>query len=90
MPGTGITRDHSAAMQRMARSVQRIPGVSSPTRSGPMLASIVLDDSWAHLRDGAFVVKDVKDKERDVKPFANDPDREARLWHATAELLHQA
>jgi hypothetical protein len=52
-----------------------------------MLASIALDDRWAHLRDGAFVVKD---KERDVKPFANDPDREARLWDATAELLKSA
>jgi len=67
--------------------MQRIPGVSSPARSGPMLASIVLDDRWVHLRDGAFVVKD---KEREVKPFANDPDREARLWAATAELLHHA
>ena len=87
MPGTGITRDHSPAIQRIMRVVQRIPGVSSPARSGPMLASIVLDDRWAHLRDGAFVVKD---KECDVKPFANDPDREARLWDATAELLHWA
>jgi NAD(P)-dependent dehydrogenase (short-subunit alcohol dehydrogenase family) len=87
MPGTGLTRDHSPAIQRMGRVMARIPGVSSPTRSGPMLASIVLDDRWAHLRDGAFVVKD---KQRDVKPFANDPDREARLWEATAELLHRA
>jgi NAD(P)-dependent dehydrogenase (short-subunit alcohol dehydrogenase family) len=87
MPGTGLGRAHSPGLQRMGRLVQRIPGISSPTRSGPMLASIVLDDRWAHLRDGAFVVKD---KERDVKPFANDPDREARLWDATAELLHWA
>jgi NAD(P)-dependent dehydrogenase (short-subunit alcohol dehydrogenase family) len=87
MPGTGLTRDHSPAIQRMGRVMARIPGVSSPTRSGPMLASIDLDDRWAHLRDGAFVVKD---KQRDVKPFANDPDREARLWEATTELLHRA
>ena len=59
-------------------------GVSSPRRSGPLLASIVLDDRWAHLSDGAFVVKDEK---RDVKPFAIDPVRESRLWEATAELL---
>jgi hypothetical protein len=62
-------------------------GVSSPTHSGPMLASIVLDDRWAHLRDGAFVVKD---EEREVKPFAKDPTRESRLWDATAELLNSA
>jgi NAD(P)-dependent dehydrogenase (short-subunit alcohol dehydrogenase family) len=84
MPGTGLGRGHGPAAQRMGRTIQAIPGVSSPTRSGPALASIVLDDRWAHLRDGAFVVKD---EERDVKPFAKDPTREGRLWDATAELL---
>jgi NAD(P)-dependent dehydrogenase (short-subunit alcohol dehydrogenase family) len=84
MPGTGLGRGHSPGIQRMGRVMQRIPGISSPTRSGPALASIVLDDRWAHLRDGAFVVKA---KERDVKPYANNPDREAKLWDATADLL---
>jgi NAD(P)-dependent dehydrogenase (short-subunit alcohol dehydrogenase family) len=84
MPGTGLSRGHGPGVQRMGRAIQVIPGVSSPTRSGPALASIVLDDRWAHLRDGAFVVKDT---ERELKPFANDPAREARLWDATAELL---
>ena len=75
------------AMQRMGRVIERIPGVSSPRKSGPVLASIALDDRWAHLRGGAFVVKD---QEREVKPFAQDPQREARLWDATAALLHAA
>jgi NAD(P)-dependent dehydrogenase (short-subunit alcohol dehydrogenase family) len=83
MPGTGLGRGHGPGMQRIGCAIQAIPGVSSPKRSGPALASIALDDRWAHLRDGAFVVKD---KERDVKPFAQDPNREARLWDATAEL----
>jgi NAD(P)-dependent dehydrogenase (short-subunit alcohol dehydrogenase family) len=87
MPGTGLARGHGPGVQRVGRVIQRIPGVSSPRRSGPALASIILDDRWAHLRDGAFVVKD---KERDVKPFAKDPAREARLWDATAELLNSA
>ena len=39
------------------------------------------------IRDGAFVVKDA---EREVKPFANDGHREARLWDATGELLSAA
>jgi len=43
--------------------------------------------AWAHLRGGAFVVKD---QERQVKPFAQDPVREARLWDATAGLLNTA
>jgi NAD(P)-dependent dehydrogenase (short-subunit alcohol dehydrogenase family) len=87
MPGTGLGRSHGPAVQRVGRLVERIPGVSSPVRSGPALASLVLDGRWAHLRDGAFVVKD---EEREVKPFANDPSREARLWDATAELLDAA
>jgi NAD(P)-dependent dehydrogenase (short-subunit alcohol dehydrogenase family) len=87
MPGTGLLRGLGPGIQRVGCVAQRIPGVSSPTRSGPALASIVLDERWAHLRDGAFVVKD---QEREVKPFAEDPDREARLWDATAELLNSA
>jgi NAD(P)-dependent dehydrogenase (short-subunit alcohol dehydrogenase family) len=85
MPGTGLGRGQSSGIQRLGRVIARIPGVSSPTRSGPALASVVLDDRWAHLRGGAFVVKN---KEREVKPFAKDPLREARLWDATAELLN--
>jgi NAD(P)-dependent dehydrogenase (short-subunit alcohol dehydrogenase family) len=87
MPGTGLSRSHGPGTQRIGRLIERIPGVSSPTHSGPMLASIVLDDRWAHLRDGAFVVKD---EEREVKPFAKDRARESRLWDATAELLSSA
>jgi NAD(P)-dependent dehydrogenase (short-subunit alcohol dehydrogenase family) len=87
MPGTGLSRGHGPGFQRVGRVIERIPGVSSPTRSGPTLASIVLDDRWAHLRDGAFVVKD---QERQVKPFAVDAARESRLWDATAELLTSA
>ena len=85
MPGTGLSRGHGPGLQRVGRVIERIPGVSSPTRSGPMLASVVLDDRWTHLRDGAFVVKD---EEREVKPFAKDLARESRLWEATAELLN--
>jgi hypothetical protein len=46
---------------------------------------VTLDERWAHLRDGDFVVID---KERDVRPIANDPARERRLWDATRELLN--
>jgi NAD(P)-dependent dehydrogenase (short-subunit alcohol dehydrogenase family) len=84
VPGTGLSRGHGPGLQKIGRVLERIPGVSSPARSGPALASILLDDRWAHLSHGAFVVKD---EEREVKPFANDPVRESRLWEATAELL---
>lgn len=87
MPGTGLSRGQGPGLQRIGRVIERIPGVSSPSWSGPMLASIVLDDRWAHLRDGAFVVKD---EEREVKSFGKDAAREARLWDATAELLGSA
>jgi NAD(P)-dependent dehydrogenase (short-subunit alcohol dehydrogenase family) len=87
MPGTGLGRGQSPGIQRLGRAIARIPGVSTPEKSGPALASIVLDDRWAHLRAGAFVVKT---EEREVKPFATDPLRENRLWEATAELLDSA
>jgi NAD(P)-dependent dehydrogenase (short-subunit alcohol dehydrogenase family) len=87
MPGTGLGRAHGAGLQRVGQALERIPGVSSAARSGPTLASIVLDARWAHLQDGAFVVKD---EEREVKPFATDAARESRLWDATTELLNSA
>jgi NAD(P)-dependent dehydrogenase (short-subunit alcohol dehydrogenase family) len=84
MPGTGLSRGHGPGLQKVGRVIDRIPGISSPDQSGPALASIVLDDRWAHLSGGAFVVKN---REREVKPFADDPARESRLWEATAKLL---
>ncbi|MFI2364016.1 SDR family NAD(P)-dependent oxidoreductase [Promicromonospora sp. NPDC019610] len=84
MPGSGLSREHGPALQRVGRAVGRIPGVSTPERSGPLLAAVALDERWAHLRDGAFVVKTA---EREVEPFARDRAREARLWEATEQLL---
>jgi len=87
MPGTGLSRGHGPGLQRVGRVIERIPGVSSPAGSAPVLASIALDDCWGHLRGGAFVVKD---QEREVKEFASDLARESRLWDATVELLESA
>ncbi|WIY04238.1 SDR family NAD(P)-dependent oxidoreductase [Amycolatopsis mongoliensis] len=87
MPGTALGRGAPAAFQAMSRALGRVPGVSTPRRSGPLLAALALDDRWAHLRDGAFVVKD---KLTEVQPVAHDRDRERRLWEATAELLERA
>jgi hypothetical protein len=87
MPGTGLSRAYGQALQRVGRGVQRLPGVASPARSGPQLASLVLDRRWAHLRDGAFVVRG---KESSVRPVAHDRARERHLWDTTAELLRRA
>lgn len=87
MPGTALGRDAPAAFQVISRALGRIPGVSTPQRSGPLLAAMALDDQWAHLRDGAFVVKT---KLTEVQPVAHDRDRERRLWKATAELVARA
>lgn len=87
MPGTALGRDAPAAFQAVGRALSRLPGVSTPQRSGPLLAAMALDDKWAHLRDGAFVVKT---KLTEVQPVAHDRDRERRLWEATAELLDRA
>ncbi|MGH3321044.1 MAG: SDR family NAD(P)-dependent oxidoreductase [Streptosporangiaceae bacterium] len=87
MPGTGLGREQGPVVRAMMRALQRFPGMASPSSSAPALASIVLDDRWAHLRDGAFVVID---KETEVAPFAYDRDRELRLCEATADLLEKA
>lgn len=85
MPGTDLGRDlGGAAVQAIGRAMSHLPGTASPTASGPALASVVLDDRWADLRDGAFVLID---KEVAVAPIANDRDRERRLWEATEALL---
>ena len=84
MPGTALGRGAPPAFQAISRVLGKVPGVSTPERSGPLLAAQAIDDKWAHLRDGAFVVKT---KLTEVEPVANDPDRERRLWDATTELL---
>jgi NAD(P)-dependent dehydrogenase (short-subunit alcohol dehydrogenase family) len=84
MPGTGLGREAPAAFQAIARGIARLPGVATPERSGPALASVALDDRWSGLRDGAFVVRDTV---IEVQPVAQDRDRERRLWEATAQLL---
>ncbi|MCK2218180.1 SDR family NAD(P)-dependent oxidoreductase [Actinomadura sp. ATCC 31491] len=87
MPGTALGRGAPKALQAMSRALGRVPGVSKPQRSGPLLAAMALDDTWAHLREGAFVVKT---RLAEVRPVAHDRDRERRLWEATAELLERA
>jgi len=87
MPGTDLGRGAPAAFQAIGRGLARLPGVATPERSGPTLASIALDEKWAGLSDGAFIVRD---KVTEIQPVAQDRDRERRLWAATAELLDQA
>ncbi|GAB7036768.1 MULTISPECIES: SDR family NAD(P)-dependent oxidoreductase [Catenuloplanes] len=84
MPGTALGRDAPPAARAVGRALGRFPGVANPERSGPALASVALDDRWAHLRDGAFVLRD---HVIEAKPVAHDRARERRLWEATAHLL---
>jgi NAD(P)-dependent dehydrogenase (short-subunit alcohol dehydrogenase family) len=84
MPGTALGRGAPAAVQAIGRGIARLPGVATPERSGTALVSVALDDRWARLRDGAFVVRD---QVADVRAMAHDRDRERRLWAATGELL---
>ncbi|ADJ45581.1 short-chain dehydrogenase [Amycolatopsis mediterranei S699] len=87
MPGTALGRGAPAGLQAISRALGRIPGVSTPQGSGPLLAALALDDRWAHLRDGAFVIKT---KQVEARPVAHDRNREQRLWEATTELLARA
>jgi len=84
MPGTALGRGAPAPLQAISRGIGRLPGVSRPERSGPMLASVAVDARWAGLREGAFVLKD---HVTEVRPVAHDRNRERRLWEATAELI---
>ena len=84
MPGTALSRATPPAVQALGRGIARLPGVATPESSGPQLAAVALDDEYARLRDGAFVVRG---KVTEVLPVARDRDRESRLWQATAELL---
>ncbi|MEU3984881.1 SDR family NAD(P)-dependent oxidoreductase [Streptomyces sp. NPDC026672] len=84
MPGTALGRGTPAAVQAIGRGLSHLPGVSTPKRSGPALASLALDTKWAHLRDGAFVVVH---KVTEVRPVAKNPDREHHLWETTTRLL---
>jgi NAD(P)-dependent dehydrogenase (short-subunit alcohol dehydrogenase family) len=87
MPGTGLSRGQSPTLQSILRTIARLPGVSTPAKSAPTFASVVLDEKWSHLRNGDFIVKD---KETEVKHFAKSREREQRLWQATTELLTNA
>ena len=87
MPGTGLSRDQNGFVRGLMKVFQKLPGTASPASSAPALAALAVDDTWAGARDGAFIVVD---KEVDVAPLAHDPEREARLWDATAELLERA
>ncbi|MGI8447485.1 MAG: hypothetical protein ACR2MP_09970 [Streptosporangiaceae bacterium] len=55
MPGTGLSREQGPVARATLRALQRFPGMASPSRSAPALASIVLEDRRAHLREGTTV-----------------------------------
>jgi NAD(P)-dependent dehydrogenase (short-subunit alcohol dehydrogenase family) len=86
MPGTGLGRGAGAAMESIGRALGRLPGMATPAKSAPAFASVVLDEKWSHLRDGAYVIIN---KETELMPFAHDTKRERRLWEATKELLER-
>lgn len=87
MPGTGLSRHQGALIRALMGAMQHVPGTASPARSAAGLAALAVDPKWAGVRGGAFIEID---KEKAVAPFANDPEREARLWNATGELLNRA
>lgn len=49
MPGTGLSRGQSPTLQAILRTSARLPGVSTPAKSAPNFASVVLDEKWSHL-----------------------------------------
>jgi hypothetical protein len=64
----------------------RLPGSSTPVRSGRVLADLVLGTRFADLR-GGYVDIDVVSE---ASPESHDPAREARLWAVCDELVADA
>ena len=86
MPGSGLSRAAGPMAQRIGQMIGLIPisPISTPEKSAPKFASVILDDKWS---DGDYIVID---KPTELQPFARDRAREERLWQATEELLSKA
>jgi len=88
MPGTGLVRDAGPgvrfAWSTVMKAMRVLPGVSSPGRSGRVLADLAVDTRWAGLRDGDYVEID---RQGEPATHAFDEARERRLWEASETLV---
>lgn len=88
MPGTGLARDAHPLVRgtwsSALKALRVLPGVTTPERSGAVLADLAVDPRWAHLRDGAYVELDALST---PAPHATDPAREQLLWEASERLV---
>ena len=85
MPGTGLARDLSALRRLLWFHVLprlRLPGTSTPERSGAELADLALGRSHPDLRNGYVDI----DRVADPSPESFDVTRERRLWEVCLEL----
>jgi len=85
MPGTGLARDMSAFRRFVWHRVMPhlpLPGMSTPARSGAVLAELALGRRFADLRAGYVDV----DRVTRASDESYDERREARLWEVLEEL----
>ena len=89
MPGTGLAR-HLTGVRRFAwfqvMPRLRLPGMSTPERSGSVLADLALGRAFPDLRNGYVDI----DRVTEPSPESWDPAREARLWEVCQQLAPTA
>lgn len=96
MPGTGLARHSGPAVRLLWNTVLHglrvLPGVTSPARSGRLLAEVAVDPRWAGLRDGEYVAFGQR---QPVADFAFDPGANSSCgssasgcWRRCAEHPH--
>ena len=89
MAGTGLAR-HLTGIRRFAwfqvMPRLRLPGMSTPERSGSVLADLALGRALPDLRNGYVDI----DRVAEPSPESWDPEREARLWEVCQQLAPTA
>ena len=87
MPGTGLARDYSRAQKFIWNyalpALRFIPGVNSTSRSGRVLARLVLDPALEAVTGKYFVGR----KELPSSKQSYDESQAAELWEASAEMV---
>lgn len=85
MAGTGLAR-HLTGIRRFAwfhvMPRLRLPGMSTPERSGSVLADLALGRTFPDLRNGYVDI----DRVAEPSPESWNPEREARLWTVCEQL----
>lgn len=89
-PGTGLARDYPAALRFVFRQIMPIvvrgPRVSTPERSGRLLAGLATHPAYAPSRGGYWAYERKRLREEAPSALARDDAACAKLWADSADL----